>query len=236
MINGLIGELSGFFILSLIFVGIERLLFDCIEPVESVIFSAKWNRKEFKNKFYKLLKVAPNFGFIFGFIFGLGLSLIDSLYLGLLGSFYGIFFALYSAFIDSLNVGLIRLEVQETMFPNQGIKKSAINSLIVGIIGGLTIGICLGLLGMYWGLTFGIMGGLFGLIAGLGQGMAFGGKACIQHFVLRLILYFAGYIPWNYAKFLDWASDKLFLQKVGGGYIFIHRSLMEHFAEMENTL
>jgi hypothetical protein len=24
-----------------------------------------------------------------------------------------------------------------------------------------------------------------------------------------------------------------FLQKVGGGYIFIHRMLMEHFAQME---
>jgi hypothetical protein len=64
--------------------------------------------------------------------------------------------------------------------------------------------------------------------------LRFGGQAVLQHFTLRLILYFKGFIPWNYAKFLDWASDKLFLQKVGGGYIFIHRSLMEHFAEMEN--
>ena len=59
-----------------------------------------------------------------------------------------------------------------------------------------------------------------------------GGKACIQHFSLRLILYCNNYIPWNYARFLDYAADRILLQKVGGGYIFIHRMLMEHFAEM----
>ncbi len=59
------------------------------------------------------------------------------------------------------------------------------------------------------------------------------GKTCIQHFTLRLILYRDGYIPWNYARFLDYASNRIFLQKVGGGYIFIHRLLLEHFAQME---
>jgi hypothetical protein len=60
-----------------------------------------------------------------------------------------------------------------------------------------------------------------------------GGKACIQHFTLRLILYRDGYIPWNYARFLDYATERIFLQKVGGGYIFIHRLLLEHFAQMK---
>jgi hypothetical protein len=60
-----------------------------------------------------------------------------------------------------------------------------------------------------------------------------GGKICIQHFTLRLILYMGGYIPWNYARFLDYATECNFLQKVGGGYIFIHHLLLEHFAQME---
>ncbi len=109
------------------------------------------------------------------------------------------------------------------------------NSLIYGLIYGLIFG----LLGIIYGLIYGLIGSLIcglisGLIGGLIGSLNFGGWACIQHFVLRLILYFTGCIPWNYAQFLDWASDKLFLQKVGGGYIFIHRSLMEHFAEMES--
>jgi hypothetical protein len=47
---------------------------------------------------------------------------------------------------------------------------------------------------------------------------------------VRLILYHTDRIPWNYARFLDFASDRLLLKKVGGGYLFYHRMLMEHLA------
>ena len=60
-----------------------------------------------------------------------------------------------------------------------------------------------------------------------------GGAACIQHFSLRFILWRKGYLPWNYSRFLDYAAERLFLQKVGGGYIFVHRMLLEHFAAMK---
>jgi hypothetical protein len=42
-----------------------------------------------------------------------------------------------------------------------------------------------------------------------------------------------GDIPWNYVGFLDYAADRIFLRKVDGGYIFIHRMLMEYFAALE---
>jgi hypothetical protein len=32
---------------------------------------------------------------------------------------------------------------------------------------------------------------------------------------------------------LDYATDRIFLRKVGGGYIFIHRMLMEYFVALE---
>jgi len=35
---------------------------------------------------------------------------------------------------------------------------------------------------------------------------------------------------WDYAKFLDYAAERILLRKVGGGYIFIHRMLLEYFA------
>ena len=60
-----------------------------------------------------------------------------------------------------------------------------------------------------------------------------GGQACIQHFTIRLILYRNSYIPWDYARFLNYAKERIFLQKIGGGYIFVHRMLLEHFAKME---
>ena len=52
----------------------------------------------------------------------------------------------------------------------------------------------------------------------------------MQHFSLRLVLWLNEYAPWNYARFLDYATDRLFLQRVGGGYRFIHRLIQEHFA------
>ncbi len=73
----------------------------------------------------------------------------------------------------------------------------------------------------------------FGLISGLFIGLANGGIACIQHGVLRLFLWRVGYAPWNYPRFLDYATDRILLRRVGGGYIFIHRFLLDYFASLE---
>jgi hypothetical protein len=73
----------------------------------------------------------------------------------------------------------------------------------------------------------------WGVFWGLYVGLLMGGVACIVHISLRTVFYFHSYIPWNYARFLDYAVERIFLQKVGGGYIFIHRLLMEHFAAMQ---
>jgi hypothetical protein len=72
---------------------------------------------------------------------------------------------------------------------------------------------------------------LFGFF-GLTIGFLLGGEDAIKHYTLRLILWWKGYAPFNYAKFLDYATKLIFLRKVGGGYIFIHRMLMEHLAAM----
>ncbi|MCB0128152.1 MAG: hypothetical protein KDE58_38065, partial [Caldilineaceae bacterium] len=51
-----------------------------------------------------------------------------------------------------------------------------------------------------------------------------------EHGIIRLIIAWRGHAPLNYARFLDYAAEELnFLQKVGGGYVFIHRYLSEHF-------
>lgn len=63
--------------------------------------------------------------------------------------------------------------------------------------------------------------------------LAFGWLAVIEHFALRFCLYKQGVIPWHYVRFLDYAADRTLLKKVGGGYIFAHRLLQEHFASLE---
>ena len=74
-----------------------------------------------------------------------------------------------------------------------------------------------------------------GLIVGLIAFFWYGGQDVIQHYILRFILYCNGHMPLRYAHFLDYAARLVFLQKVGGGYIFIHRLLLEHFAAMRNA-
>jgi hypothetical protein len=63
-------------------------------------------------------------------------------------------------------------------------------------------------------------------------GLIIGLDAVIQHISLRLVLYRNGYIPWNYAKFLDHAAKHRFIQRVGGRYRFMHDLLRKHFAQM----
>ena len=54
-----------------------------------------------------------------------------------------------------------------------------------------------------------------------------------MHIVLCRFLHRAGYMLWNYAHFLDYAADRLLLRKVGGGYMLIHRTLLDYFAHLE---
>ncbi len=143
-------------------------------------------------------------------------------------------------------------EVKTTVFTNYGIRTAVANAAISGTIGGSISGLVfyidlwirnnIGKEIIWWiyvdstdpatELFFGLKIGLsVGLIGGLINGQSLG-LICLQHLILRIILSCNGYIPWNYARFLDYASERIFLQKVGGGYIFIHRLLLEHFSSL----
>jgi eukaryotic-like serine/threonine-protein kinase len=78
-----------------------------------------------------------------------------------------------------------------------------------------------------------VLGLVFGLIFGLIFGLQNGGSAYLKHYVLRFVLWRNDYAPLNYIRFLDYAAERVFLRKVGGGYIFTHRFLMEYFATLE---
>jgi hypothetical protein len=59
-----------------------------------------------------------------------------------------------------------------------------------------------------------------------------GGRASLQHLALRLLLVRNRTAPWKYVDFLDEATDRLLLRKVGGGYVFVHRLLLEYLADL----
>ena len=57
-------------------------------------------------------------------------------------------------------------------------------------------------------------------------------RPLIQYFSLRLFIYKSRIGPWNYSRFLDFCTDSLILQRVGGRYQFMHRFLRDYFASV----
>ena len=170
-------------------------------------------------------KVLKSEVLVFGLVFGLVVWLLGWLLFGL---FIGTFI-LRGLLQKGLSVG----EIETRDIPNQGIHRSAWNALVFGLVFGLVGGL---LVGPVFGpddgpLVSRLIGGLgAGLVGGLGAGLGAGGQACLGHLALRLLLVRSDSIPWNYVKFLDYAAERILLRKVGGGYIFIHRMLLEYFA------
>lgn len=115
---------------------------------------------------------------------------------------------------------------------NQGIAASFGNTLRYGIPLGLVLGLIFwtGMLGIgraemtvrgfaYWFIVS---------VAGLS--IFLGGDEAVKHYILRLLLFLERLTPFNYVRFLDYAARLILLRKAGGGYVFIHRLMLEHFA------
>ncbi len=83
------------------------------------------------------------------------------------------------------------------------------------------------------GLGIGLVNGVvIGLACGLLIAMLKGLLAWFQHGMLRLFLWWQGAIPWKVTGLLDQTVERVLLHKVGGGYSFIHRLLLDHFASL----
>jgi hypothetical protein len=149
-----------------------------------------------------------------------------------------------------------QIEDQDRQSFNQGVHRSALNSAIIGLLSGGIFG-GIGFLG-YW-LSYALNEGLskgmnYGLDVGLSKGIVSalsvvwlfaigggligwavsGGWAVLRHFVLRWLLSRRHIFPWHAQMFLDDATARILLRHEGGGYSFIHRLLLEYFAQHNN--
>ncbi|GCE20823.1 NACHT domain-containing protein [Dictyobacter kobayashii] len=126
-------------------------------------------------------------------------------------------------------------ELQRVRFrPNEGIKRSGRNGLLLGLI--LTASFCLPLMLALW-FSFRTPESMamaleLGLTIGLSLGLYFGLNAFFQHYTLRFWFWLFDYLPWNIVVFLDEMAERLFLRRVGGSYMFIHRFLLDYFAAL----
>ena len=138
--------------------------------------------------------------------------------------------------------GFTRGQVVLRATPNQGIRRSVRRSFLCGL--GMLALIVASMIFIFPRLEEN--GGTLAVIFDLGLRMflscalpfalVVGGYAGLSHGALRLILWRQGSIPLNYVAFLDHATACIFMRRVGGGYMFVHRLVQEHFAKHEQEL
>jgi hypothetical protein len=241
--------ISPFFLITGLAAGIKGE----IKPVETLTFSSRTILNNLRIKHVVFWLVYFMLGYFLSLLLGSVVPIIGSLVIGL--------------FVSSLQGNLANslrgpdIDPVRRSLPNQGIKRSAFNSWILGLIFGLMGSLVGGIaffekcdsLSMEKMPIF-LIGQTALLIENISQqlkicpttllaitffsslGMMSGsllpGTACFQHFALRVILWWNGYTPWNYAHFLNYATDKGLLKRIGGRYRFIHDLLQDHFAQL----
>ncbi|MBX0329010.1 CHAT domain-containing protein [Oscillochloris sp. ZM17-4] len=122
-------------------------------------------------------------------------------------------------------------------YPNERIRMSLINglmmALIYGTLGGVIIGFLASIFHAPWGgLRMGLTGAL---LIGLLMGYVLGGMAWTQHYLVRLALWFTQLAPLNYVRFLDQAYGLVLLLKAGPSYRFVHEQLKVYFRELNDA-
>ena len=222
-------------------VGLLGLLFFACTGIQSEIkmidaITWDWGRA------LKGLNIGLIMGLIFGALFGTTLFFIGkqgevSAYEFILsGIIFGLIFGVVSLLSGALLGGLKVKSIAETIYPGQRLVSSIKISLLVlffaELIFALSYGTIIWIVLQAGGTSMLLIGVILAFLIGLIGWLLFGGFAIIQHYLLRLLLNLSNLLPWKLVPFLDHCVDLIFLRRVGGGYIFVHRLLMEHFAEM----
>lgn len=137
---------------------------------------------------------------------------------------------LFLPIITSAMLGLNVQKLVRDTKPGQRLFLTARNSLVMFLLISLGIGLLYTLVENK--ITSGMTALYTASLLGMVFGFFYGGFTILQHSVLRLVMAITGLIPWRLIAFLDYCTERIFLRRVGSGYIFVHRLLMEHFAEM----
>ena len=230
LIIGLINELvteSFFGLINGLVIGLAFGLFGGLygggEHKVELVEEVHWHLPSFS-----LLRVKVKKGLVSGLVFGLSIGLVLGLAFGLSsGLSVGLSVYLLSGLIIGLTAFIQIHETRQHTQPNQSIGASWRNAQYIGLCYGLIFGLLFGVISK---LMFGLM---FGLILGLRQ---YGGRTVVQHYVLRWLLARQGVLPFPFEDrkliaYLDEMAARLLLRRVGGGWMFIHRTLLEFLAD-----
>jgi CBS domain containing-hemolysin-like protein len=163
----------------------------------------------------------------------LGKSWLNGLLIGLL---FGVLISLYSGLVTAgLKNQILDPDEKDTV--NQGIVSSLRNAWYFGILFGLLAGFIFWLsmslvsVSVVVARIFSIFLSLFFMGIFFGE---LGGGNVFLHYTLRLLLILERRTPFNYVRFLNYATRLVFLRRRGGGYEFIHLTLRDHFDKRKN--
>lgn len=188
-------------------------------------------------------------GFSGGLVVGLAAGLLAGIIAGLSGALVlGSVLASVIGLVGGLVGGLAPGHIPErfSFSPNEGIWRSGKRGLLVVLLFTTIVGLVSGWIVHLFGAFLGnladslLLGVTMGAGAGLVFGLAFnltGGRtgiaAFVQHFVLRFFLWRLDLLPWQLVAFLDEATERLLLRRVGGSYTFVHRLLRDVLATQD---
>ena len=190
---------------------------ETIKTVESL----KWSTKKAKSHLVATMDTWLYGGLFYGLFIGLLTGLHTGLNTGLIaGLIAGLIWVLFSGLLGTMiDFGLSYTDVKESTIPNQGIRLSIRNAVIV--LSTITIGSTLlaapvALLAAPLVVMFVNLGPNFKyldsillfILLFMGPSLAinlsltrYGGLSAIQHYVIRFILYRDDYVPWNICVF-----------------------------------
>jgi hypothetical protein len=159
--------------------------------------------------------------------------------LGIAGVVSSIAFGLLAMLRKAFRVGLLDIKAR----PNEGMRRSFANSVLVARKTFLAVVVAyLAVFGYFHTRSASDEKVTHWLVATLGSalmlgvGLAliaghwYGGADVLRHTVLRLLLAREKTLPLRLVAFLEEATELGFVQRVGAGFMFMHRYLLEYFA------
>ncbi|HRO25282.1 MAG TPA: hypothetical protein PLR07_13425, partial [Promineifilum sp.] len=122
----------------------------------------------------------------------------------------------------------------------QGIRRSSQNAILIVAVGGI---ITVPLFFMFLGVLESVINstGNFRIVVAVTIGLFYwviifgltsGGLFVLMHYILRLLLALHHLLPLRLVPFLEAMRERILMQRAGGHYRFIHRTLQEHIAAL----
>jgi Effector-associated domain 7 len=148
--------------------------------------------------------------------------------------------SLYFAYVYGFRKALTRDTIDKTSIPNERVWRSGKSGVLASLFYGGVAAICMGLAGLLFKMPEGtpfrqdaltVVTLNIIIVTTIGTFLSYGGAAFIEHMAIRVLLYNHNLVPWKYKEFLEYCVDRILMRRVGGGYVFVHRMLLDHLAD-----